>query len=122
MSKFVFKDDVQLNIKGEEFSFDSTDLEFIQNLETFSKEAQDMQGKVKNRTDYAQALKEMIEFCCETIDKLLGEGASKKIFKDTKVSLIKAMDVINYISDETNKARIGSMGRYSPNRAARRKK
>lgn len=121
-NKFTFKDDVQLNINGVEFSFDSTDLEFITRLEKFSKEAQDFGNAMSKREDYAEALKESIEFCCNTIDALLGEGSSKKIFKDTKVSLVKAMDVINYISDETNKARSLSMNKYSPNRSQRRSK
>lgn len=121
-NKFTFKDDVQLNINGVEFSFDSTDLEFIAKLEEFSREAQEFGNAMSKREDYVEALKESIEFCCNTIDTLLGEGASEKIFKGTKVSLIKAMDVINYISDEVGKARADSMTKYSPNRAQRRSK
>ena len=122
VNKFTFKDDVQLNINGVEFSFDSTDLDFIEELDKFSKEAQVLSDEMSRSEDYVEALKEAIEFCCVTIDALLGEGASKKIFKDTKVSLIKAMDVINYISEEVGKARAKSVNKYSPDRTQRRSK
>lgn len=122
MSKFVFKDDVQLNINGEEFSFDSTDIELIKGLEKFANESQEYADSLSKRTDYVEALKEATQYSLDAIDSFLGEGSSKKIFKDEKVSLIKAMNVINYISDETKKARSESMNKYSPNRATRRVK
>lgn len=122
INKFTFKDDVQLNINDVEFSFDSTDLDFIEALDKFSKEAQVLSDELLKCENYVEALQEAIEFCCVTIDALLGEGACKKIFKDTKISLIKAMDVINYISEEIGKARAKSMNKYSPDRTQRRSK
>lgn len=121
-NKFTFKDDVQLNINGVEFSFDSTDMDLIKGLEKFAIESQDFGETLSKREDYLEAAKEAITFSLAAIDSFLGEGASGKIFKDTKVSIIRAMDVINYISDEVGKARANSMTKYSPNRSQRRNK
>lgn len=120
--EFRFEDDVQLNINGAEFSFDSTDMDLIKGLEKFAIESQDFAETLSKREDYLEAAKEAITFSLTAIDSFLGEGASDKIFKDTKVSIVKAMDVINYISDEVGKARANSMTKYSPNRAQRRSK
>ena len=120
--KFEFKDDVQLEINGEEFSFDSTDIDLVIGIEKFATESQDFATELSKRTDYVEALRESIQFSVDAIDNILGAGASNRIFKDTKVSLVKAMSVINHISEEIGKARAESMNKYSPNRAERRAK
>ena len=122
VNKFVFQDDVKLNINGIEFSLDSTDLELIKKLDKFSKEAPKFADDLGKREDYVQAMEDGINFTLKAIDTFLGEGASEEIFKDVKVSFIKAVNVANHIIQEVNSSRTDTFSKYSPNRATRRSK
>lgn len=116
---FTVQNDVQLEIYGVEFSFDSTDLAILKKINDFAEQAQDYGDTVIERTDYITALEETIQFTLDAIDSVLGEGASKKIFKDTSVSLNKALSIMDYISNEVHKARTKSMAQFSPARTKR---
>lgn len=119
---FVTKGDVSLTINGIDFELDSTDIELIESLDKFSKEAPKLAAENAEREDIVQAAKETTEYALKAIDSFLGEGASEEIFKGQKVSIFKATSVINYINDEMIKARENSFAKFSPNRAQRRKK
>ena len=122
MNKFISKGDVELNINGVEFSLDSTDVGLIKTIDEFSKEAQEKADAMAKREDVVEALVEATEYVTDVIDLILGEGASKQIFKDTPISLFKATEVINYISESIGNSRISNSAKYSPNRAERRGK
>ena len=51
-------------------------------------------------------------FILMSIDKILGQGASAKIFQDRTADLADAMDVVNFILQSLNQAREKRMQRY----------
>lgn len=119
---FITKGDVSLNINGVDFELDSTDMDLIEKIDKFSKEAPVIANENSKREDIVPAARDTIEYALGAIDSFLGEGASDKIFENEKVSIFKATSVINYINDEITKAREVSIAKFSPNRAQRRKK
>lgn len=119
--KFEFKNNkLELDIAGNIFELDTTNPELIKELQTFSVEAQKKAEELSKKDDYINALEEAIQFCLEYIDKILGEGANKKIFANRKVNFFDCLDVINFIVSEVNEFRIEKFQQYSPNRAMRR--
>lgn len=119
--KFVFKDNnLKLDIAGNIFELDTTDVELIRRIQEFSREAQQIAQAMTEKDDYAEALEDTIRFCLDTIDNILGEGSSEKIFTGRKVGLLDCLDVIQFITAEVNEDRASRFQVYSPNRAQRR--
>lgn len=116
---FTVKDDVQLIIYGEEFSFDSTDVELIAKMENFAITSQAKSEELTKGKKNVEALEDVIQFALDTIDNFLGEGASERIFKNTKVTLNRAIAIIDHIVEETNKSRNINFEKFSPQRAKR---
>ncbi len=126
VKKFEFSNNLlELNINGAEFAIDTTNPELIENAEKYGKEMQEYAQKAEKRAEEvgnAKAMEEMIQICVESIDVVLGEGATKKIFKDRKINFFDAIDVINFITSEIEQARDKLYKKYTPNRAQRRAK
>lgn len=122
--EFRFEDDVQLKIMGEEFSLDSSDPSLIETLKKFEEEGQEFAEEMKTNKTKTEVEKivEMAKYCVTVIDSILGENASKRIFKDTPVTYYKALGIISYIGDELNAGTDKVLAEYSPNRAQRRSK
>lgn len=118
-TNFTVENDVQLKIYGVEFSFDSTDLNILKKIDDFATQAQEYGDTMINRTDYIKALEETIQFTLDAIDSILGDKASEMIFKDTPVSLNKAINVMDHVAKEVHKAREKSMSKFSPERTQR---
>lgn len=119
--KFEFKTNtLELDIAGHIFEVDPTNPRLIQEMQTFSVEAQKKAEELSKRKDYAKALGEAIQFCIDAIDKILGEDASKKIFANRKATFFDCLDVINFVVSEVNEFRQQKFQQYSPNRAMRR--
>ena len=119
--KFEFRTNtLELDIAGHIFEIDPTNPRLIQEIQTFALEAQKKVEELSERRDYAKALEEVIQFCIDAIDKILGEDASKKIFANREVTFFDCLDVINFIVSETNEFRQQKFQQYSPNRAMRR--
>lgn len=119
--RFEFRDNrLKLDIAGNIFEVDPTNPRLIQEMQTFSVEAQKKAEELSKRKDYAKALEEAIQFCIDVIDKILGEDASKKIFANRKVTFFDCLDVINFVVSEVNEFRQQKFQQYSPNRAMRR--
>ena len=119
--KFEFKTNtLELDIAGHIFEVDPTNPRLIQEMQTFSVEAQKKAEDLSKRKDYAKALEEARQFCIDAIDKILGEDASKKIFANRKVTFFDCLDVINFVVSEVNEFRQQKFQQYSPNRAMRR--
>ena len=119
--RFEFRDNrLKLDIDGNIFEIDTTDPELVGRVHEFTVGAQEMASKLSQKEHYAEALKEAIQFCLDTIDSILGEGSSNKIFAGRKVSFFDCLDVIEYITTEINADRESRFQKYSPNRAARR--
>jgi len=119
--KFEFRTNtLELDIAGHIFEVDPTNPRLIQEMQTFSEEAQKKVEELSKREDYAKALEKAIQFCIDAIDKILGEDASKKIFANRKVNFFDCLDVINFVVSEVNEFRQQKFQQYSPNRAMRR--
>lgn len=123
VKRFEFKDNkLKLDIAGNIFELDTANPELIKRVLDFSEEAQEKAKELSGKENYVEALEETIQFCLDSIDCMLGEGASRKIFEGRKVGLFDCLDVINYIVSETKADRDSKFQAYSPNRAQRRAK
>lgn len=119
--RFEFRDNtLKLDIAGNIFELDTSDIEVIERVQAFSKDAQKLVQEMNKKDDYVEALKETIQFCLDSIDSILGEGSSEKIFSGRKVNLFDCLDVISFIATEVNRDRAARFQAYSPNRAQRR--
>lgn len=122
VKKFEFRDHrTKLDIAGEIFYLDVTDKNLLNRVLEFSKESQELARNV-NTDNYVEDLENAMEFMQKSIDNILGEGASKKIFKDRAVSFMDLLDVIKYINEVIIKERTEKLVSYTPNRATRRAK
>lgn len=126
VKKFEFgKNLLELDINGVKFEIDTTDPKLIGNAEKYGIEMQEYADKSEERAKKAgnaKTMEEMIQICVDSIDMMLGEGATKKIFKDRKVNFFDCIDIINFVTAEIGKARENKLQQYSPNRAQRRAK
>ena len=126
VKKFEFgKNLLELDIAGEVFKIDTTDPKLIENAEEYGKEMQEYANKAEERAKEignAKAMEEMIQICVDSIDIMLGEGATEKIFKDRKINFFDCIDIINFVTAEIQQARNNKLQQYSPNRAERRAK
>lgn len=122
-NKFVFQDNgTVLDFGTAKFVVDVTDPDLIDKVLTFAKGAQDKAKELKDNEDYVEGLREIIKFSLGSIDSMLGEGASEEIFKGRKVSMMDAIQVLDYITEEVKKGKETAFKPYSPNRAERRAK
>lgn len=112
--------DLELDIAGNIFTLNTGDPELLQRVEDFSVAAHKKAEEIGKNKNYIEALKETIQFCVDTIDKLLGEGASEKIFEGQKVDLFTALNVINSVTLEVKADMDNKFKAYSPNRTQRR--
>lgn len=126
VKKFQFGNNLlELDINGAKFEIDTTDPKLIENAEKYGKEMQEYAQKAEKRAEEvgnAKAMEEVIQICVKSIDIVLGEGATKKIFKDRKINFFDAIDVINFITAEIKQSRDNLYQKYTPNRAQRRAK
>lgn len=126
--KFEFQNNnLELEIAGNLFEIDIADKEMVKALINYHAESMAIADKLskeakKEDADYSKALHECIELVIKGIDSTLGEGSSKKIFKNREVRLFDALDVMNFILNEYNQARDKNFNKYSSNRAQRRAK
>lgn len=120
--KFEFRDHkTKLDIAGEEFYIDVTDTNLLDRVLEFGKKAQEVRTS-NSEEGYVEDLKRSMVFLQESIDSILGEGASNRIFKDRKVSFFDLLDVMAYIKDALLEGREQKFNQYIPNRAQRRAK
>lgn len=116
---------LMLEIGGGTFTIYPDDAEYIEKAERFFREAQRMSTEFSGITEgVADKVREVCVFCLNSIDELLGEGASEKIFGDQHVGMMMCLEVLTYIKVESerymtaSKQRIRQMG---GNREQRRK-
>lgn len=114
-----------LEIGGGTFTIYPDDADYIEKAERFFREAQCMSTEFSGITEgVADKVREVCVFCLNSIDELLGEGASEKIFGDQHVGMMMCLEVLTYIKVESerymtaSKQRIRQMG---GNREQRRK-
>lgn len=114
-----------LEIGGGTFTIYPDDADYIEKAERFFREAQRMSTEFSGITEgVADKVREVSVFCLNSIDELLGEGASAKIFGDQHVGMMMCLEVLTYIKVESerymtaSKQRIRQMG---GNREQRRK-
>ena len=119
--RFEFRDNtLKLDIAGNIFQIDATAPETVQQIQKFAVEAQERATKLAKRDDFFEAMKEVIQFCLDTIDSILGAGAAEKIFAGRKINLYDCLDVINFIIEEIEADREERFKAYSPARVQRR--
>lgn len=106
--KFKFKDNsLKLEIEGHEFTIDVD--EYIGNVEkveyftNMAAKVQGLTGKDKNE------IEKIIKVCTEAVNEILGEGAIDKIFEKNKMTPLRLIELISFLSDEINEFRIDNV-------------
>lgn len=123
VKKFEFKqNDTELDFEGVKFYIDVTNPEVIERILKFSEAAQKQAENTKTDGNYLEELREVISLGLTSIDSILGEGASDKIFEGRRVGLLDVLDVLNFIQATVKEIREEKFKQYSPNRATRRAK
>ncbi len=126
VKKFEFDNNLlEVDINGAKFQIDPNNPKLLERMEKHGINMQKVAGEmeeVAEKESNAKAMEQMIQVCLDTIDAVLGEGASKDIFKGRKVSFFDTIDVINFMTSEIEKARDNLYQKYTPNRAQRRAK
>lgn len=111
--EFNFRDArVKLKIAGHVFEVDMGKRALHEELATFSQRALEYSKALKTSKDAKKTLEEATQFILMSIDKILGQGASAKIFQDRTADLADATDVVNFILQSLNQAREKRMQRY----------
>lgn len=122
MGKFQFQSNsIHLDIAGHIFDIPGT-VEYAEKIKEFSVQAQERARKLQEIEDSADAIQEASEFLTDTINGLLGDGASEKIFAGRAISLYDCIDVMQYICGEFNQFQKSKLAQYSPVRIQRRAK
>lgn len=73
----------------------------VKNILAISEEAQKASGSIKEND--IESINNACNIVKKGIDSILGENASKEIFKDRQQDLMETIDVIMYIFDEINR-------------------
>lgn len=126
MAAFEIKNSgLTLEIGGGIFTVYPDDADYIEKVERFSREAQRIAGEFSGITEgIAGKVREVCVFCLNSIDELLGEGASTKIFGDQHVGMMMCLEVLTYIKKESERYMTASKQRIRQiggNREQRRK-
>ena len=101
MGKFKFKNNrcITMDIAGNVFKVSVTQ-DFLKCLRKFGVEAQEKAQYLLKWPDQVAAMEEACDFCLQSIDSLLGEEASKKIFAGREKDFFDCLDVLNFIASE----------------------
>lgn len=114
MREFNFRDaKVKMKIAGHVFEVDMGDGALKQQFATFSQRALEYSKALQSSEDAAKTLEEATQFVLTSIDGILGQGASEKIFEGRAIDLADATDVVNYILQSLNQARLKRLQRYN---------
>ena len=113
--KFVFQDNgTVLDFGTAKFTVDISNPDLIDKILVFAKEATKKAKELEKEEDYVKGLREVISFSLGTIDNILGKGASDKIFKGRTVSMLDALQVLDYITTEVKREKSVAYTMYSP--------
>jgi len=123
------KNRLELEIEGNQFELAILDPVWLKNFEdSRAKILKASEGLTDIKAnpdatmgDLTEKIQEAIELCVLVLDSLLGEGATKKIFKDNPITFLDIVDVIHFVFEKgddylQNKA----IQKFSANRAQRR--
>ena len=120
MKAFTFRDArVKLKIAGHVFEVDMGKRALHEEFADFSQRALEYSKALKASKDAKKTLEEATRFILASIDRMLGQGASEKIFQGRAVDLADATDVVIYILQSLNQARARRMQRYQKQAEAR---
>lgn len=115
---------IEVELQGKVFLIDVEDPDFIEELSNFHKEATKEAQRLKAFTgeNYADGLRQATAFTCSAIDKILGDGATSKIFEGRKIRFTDTLKIITHIQDvaSANNAAILETYKSYANRAQRR--
>lgn len=113
MKEFNFKDaKVKMKLAGHVFEVDMGDRTLHEQFTSFSQRALEYSKALQTSEDAAETLEEATNFMLESIDGMLGRGASETIFEGRTIDLADATDVVNYILQCLNQAREKRLERY----------
>lgn len=117
--KFEFQNNnLELDIAGNDFSVDTLNPALLDAVEAFSKKA--INFDIDSEKSDSENVQMMCKFLAESIDGILGDDSTKKIFKNKpQVNFFDLMDVMDYMITEIKEfkeEKNRKYGKYSPNR------
>lgn len=113
MKEFSFKDaKVKMKLAGHVFEVDMGNRALHEQFTSFSQRALEYSKALQTSEDAAKTLEQATQFMLESIDGMLGQGASETIFEGRTIDLADATDVVNYILQCLNQAREKRLARY----------
>lgn len=129
--KFEFnkRNELELDIAGEKFTVNVMDPNWLKKHEAKRVKIEEMgqrlrklgENEAANVNELDKLMEEAIILCAETIDVLLGEKATERIFKDREIKFLDIVDVVHFIFNEASEhLERDVINKYSPNRAQRR--
>lgn len=122
---------LELEIAGEQFEVDVMDPLWLKRFEQKKTEilksgdelSEFSKSEDRDVDGYEKLLNKAIAICVETVDALLEEGATKRIFKDAPIKFLDIVDVVHFIFSETDEyLQKDVVNKFSANRAQRRAK
>lgn len=132
--KFEFnsrKNRLELDIAGEEFIINTMDPLWLRKVDEGKKKLKESGDELtkfskKDNADIdglEEIMNRSIGICVEVLDALLGENATKRIFKDNPIAFLDIVDVISFVFEEADEyMEKDIVNKFSANRAQRRGK
>jgi len=130
MREYQFNNqNIELRIAGHVFTVNPAEGNFMKKLAEVKKDAELHLKKTKETAktdDILTAFNDAVSFLKSSIDALLGEGSSDRIFQDRSENLLDLIDVLAFISDtvteETQSRTVGSYVNRAQKRASEKTK
>jgi len=118
--KFQEKRGLELDINEVKFFVEVDDPLFFAKLESFSKTLLEINSRYKDTKNIEKVVENaecIMSACVDGIDSLLGEGSTKKIFRDRPISFLDITDLSHFVFTEiSNFVNKDILSKYSPQR------
>ncbi|MCC8023375.1 MAG: hypothetical protein LIO46_06340 [Clostridiales bacterium] len=120
MGAFQFQTNtLELDIAGHKFSLNAGSPDFLEKISTFADQARDQAEAIDEAEDISSILNQANRFFTDTIDGLLGQGATDQIFSGREKNYYDLVDIIAYIQEEFQRFQQTRSSKYSPARVKR---
>lgn len=95
---------LQLEIGSASFTVHPDNADYMEKIERYRTEVQAKYAEFNKSTESLSVkVRAVCDFCIQSIDNLLGEGACKEIFGDSTVGMLELIGVLDYIKKETDR-------------------
>lgn len=102
---FNFSNDnkLKLTIEGNDFYVDASDPILLKHIEEYAVKAQEIGKELQEVDANTEHILKMLKFMGKYIDIILGDGACKQIFKNNRMNVYDAIELLTFVLDEISK-------------------